>query len=748
MNLKLYNTMVKDPVSGEMVPLAVLGGGSDQAIQAWLNAHPEALTSAVITDYDVLKAEVNNLIALPDGSTTADAELTDIRVGNDGTTYSSAGDAVRTQVGDLKNAIKDITDNSQIPITDTNKYINTSGSTVNMSNPVPDNAMEYSIVPCSPGDKFTITATGGGAARPWAFVDASTPAVVKSVAGTSASELSPVNLVVVAPPESAYLIINNNKRVSPNAFSYYGELLKSNVSNLEHKTSYLDGSIKDIVLKSQNDLMTGEILVRESINSDGTKTASITRISLKNNLNCGNGQITVQPNGKKVYWYEYNLSGIKTNAGTDWIANEFVLDVDSDHRYNFAIAYTDNAEILPANNTVAIIKVVGKESSNLLLTKYDMAQGALQTSALIVTDAKNWLSYLVKLPANAYTSVTIDLPEIENVTWHYRFGLYKASDKTYHTQIANVTDNTLDIPANDGYFAFAFFACDSSGNQLTTYDLMANFPENKAIKVLFNGVQTNNYAVEKSIIDYMHRAFAPVNRNVDSGVAIGSDLIPRKVSTTKIGRLTYNQSFCVYNGKYYSTDGSHIAVQDSSFTQEDSADISTGHANAFQLGSSNLAYISGWNDHTVYVIDLDDLTLDSTISLPFTSGQEDAVIDDRNNMAYIIRSDDGTVSARNYEFVVYDLANSQIVMRKNIEPFGWLQACDFFDGKVIVQYGGNDASGVLHGIRVYDTSGCLLSEIHLNVFTGSEPEGLCYDRTNRCLLVSDYYRYVFRIGAY
>ena len=53
---------------------------------------------------NVLSARMDTFTQLPSGSTSGDAELIDIRVGADGITYPTAGDAVRGQYSELKSA--------------------------------------------------------------------------------------------------------------------------------------------------------------------------------------------------------------------------------------------------------------------------------------------------------------------------------------------------------------------------------------------------------------------------------------------------------------------------------------------------------------------------------------------------------------------------------------------------------------------------------------------------------------------
>lgn len=86
-------------------------------------------------EYEVMNQRINNLAKLPEGSTTADAELADIRVGHDGTQYDTAGEAVRGQVGSLSSDIgylKNSLYEFKEIITEQNGYLNSDGEYVDV----------------------------------------------------------------------------------------------------------------------------------------------------------------------------------------------------------------------------------------------------------------------------------------------------------------------------------------------------------------------------------------------------------------------------------------------------------------------------------------------------------------------------------------------------------------------------------------------------------------------------------------
>ena len=88
----------------------------DDAARTRLDGHDSAIA--------LQTARIDNIASLDEGSTTADAELIDIRVGADGTTYASAGAAVRGQISQLVE-IESTIDDVELTFESATGYYNT-----------------------------------------------------------------------------------------------------------------------------------------------------------------------------------------------------------------------------------------------------------------------------------------------------------------------------------------------------------------------------------------------------------------------------------------------------------------------------------------------------------------------------------------------------------------------------------------------------------------------------------------------
>lgn len=213
-------------------------------------------------------------------------------------------------------------------------------------------------------------------------------------------------------------------------------------------------------------------------------------------------------------------------------------------------------------------------------------------------------------------------------------------------------------------------------------------------------------------------------------------LLKTALNLKTLGSLTYSQAFLIKDGFFYSTDGSHIAKQDFDFNLITEKEISAGHGNSLQLGADGYGYISGWNDNNLYKVNLDTLTVEATISLP-TTGYTTAAVDTQRGIAYIFQRETYPSTNAAYNFIVYDYINSSVIdtYTAKTPAFGAMQACDFYDDRIMVLSGMGRDDAIKNAIRIYDISGNVIASYHLNSIA-AEYEGVCIDRGSGDMYIS------------
>ncbi len=94
------NLDVQDEINNKLDSLV-----EDGTFLSILEPYIQPQLDNITNDLNILKSKVDNISTLPEGSTTGDAELIDIRVDRNGSTYSSAGNSVRGQADEIDNKI-------------------------------------------------------------------------------------------------------------------------------------------------------------------------------------------------------------------------------------------------------------------------------------------------------------------------------------------------------------------------------------------------------------------------------------------------------------------------------------------------------------------------------------------------------------------------------------------------------------------------------------------------------------------
>lgn len=201
----------------------------------WTSLAPAFSSSANYVPGDVVTYDGSVYVFVKHHSGTwASADVMQSTVGG---LIKENSDYITRQIND---ALTETIEAKIIPITNKNRYVDLSGSTVTMENGSPKisgttTVYSCSIVACTAGDAFTINGRGGTSTRLWGFVDAS-----GNILDVCDASKIYYDMVVFAPVGSAFLIYHTHNATA--IASYYGNVIRvSKDIRFDNNTNILKG---------------------------------------------------------------------------------------------------------------------------------------------------------------------------------------------------------------------------------------------------------------------------------------------------------------------------------------------------------------------------------------------------------------------------------------------------------------------------------------------------------------------------
>ena len=406
---------------------------ADNALQA--NISSEASTRGA--QDNLLQAQINQLVA-PTGSAPSAAEVENARVGADGVTYQTLGEAIRTNDTELKNAIDSKMDGIFVDIANDKCLSGRSAG------------VQYSIA----GNKFTFDGTATGGIRIKFSNDFDTSQSVEAewrsesiglvlghkylLCAEYVSGSGKITFVIYSDSGTGESIDVDSTNHSSHDLIYSNAFVANSTNARCLCAYYANGRVFSNLVVRFNfiDLTLGEDIVFDKLNIDHTLETNT--IDLLYNKNAASGivdfcsenntlsydGITVKAEGNKftlngtnsstLRWKITNGMDVSTSVVNEWL-NESLPIPEPTHKYVIAITKLSGSVTANKNDRVAYYKKDGTTGTpQVYFVTYETGYSTGISYSDVIKDANDIACILFYFPAgSAFSNVVLQINLID-----------------------------------------------------------------------------------------------------------------------------------------------------------------------------------------------------------------------------------------------------------------------------------------------------------------------------------------------